>query len=253
MVSARIFVRIDPAVPKRFPERVRNAEMLCRQSPRYATAFVTGQGEGAVMTRHILWALAVITCVSGNAFAQNSLREQLNALGQRACMQVWNAGGLEGVDFAKQATANSLTQADYCGCVGTLFESQTGGPGDENAEAFMQRLIVNTMTTCLTETADDGVVEDGDLGPEDFAFDPSDVKMCEMALEDAILMPGFRADEVIAQLERTGQTRDDLCTCAARYFTAGGEPLQQEIENAHNSNVVYGSTMAGAINTCLID
>jgi hypothetical protein len=187
------------------------------------------------------------------AIAQDSLREQLNALGQRACTQVWAGGGLGGVDFAAQATVARLHEKDYCGCVGSLFELQTGGPGDEHTEEFMQRLIIATMTTCLTESAQETWVEDGDLDVEDFAFDPEDARMCQMALDDVLPMPGFRADEVLEQLQRTGQPRDDLCTCAARYFSAGGEPLQEQLQNAQNPSVIYGNTMAGAITTCLID
>lgn len=198
-----------------------------------------------------LWLVAA--CLPGMAGAQDSLREQLHELGRRACTQVWEAGGLDGVDVAARAMAAGQQQVVYCDCVGELFEGQTAGPGDEDAEVFLHQLLASTLTTCLAGAALDGEGEDGDLDETDFAFDEGDVRMCQMALDDDLPVPGFNAVQVLAQLARTGQPRQELCTCAARYFSAGGEPLRQALEDAPNPGVVYASTLAGAIATCLLD
>lgn len=200
--------------------------------------------------RACLWGVMALWAVSAGA---QDVRVQLHDLGQRACHRVWDAGGLGGIPFAAQAVKAGRERGAYCACVGEFFETQTGGPGKEDTEVFMIRLIRNAMTACLEppEKVRKAEVTDGDLVPERVDYDRSDADMCAMALRDDFPMPGFDSNAVRAQLRRTGQKRDDLCVCAARYFTARGEPLQQALQSANNPVVVYGSTMAGAINACL--
>jgi hypothetical protein len=206
------------------------------------------------------------------AAAQQSLRDSLYDLGRDTCSSAIDGevDGVDGLGFVAVVDSVNWERAEYCHCVAGEFQdldaddlaSMTSGTkeGDEHL-AFITTM---NMAICLPGSSDDadiesdGEVEDGDLAEweteelpdEDFAYDEGDKHMCEMALDDAIMVPGFDLEDILVVMKKTGQSRDDLCTCAARYFAAGGEPLQQEIENASNPNIVYASTLAGAIETC---
>jgi hypothetical protein len=76
--------------------------------------------------------------------------------------------------------------------------------------------------------------------------------MCQMAFDGGLLLPSFDADDLKREIKSIGQNLYDVCVCSARYFTAGGEASQKEIEGADNPNLVYSSTLAGVISTCVI-
>lgn len=197
---------------------------------------------------------------------------ELYVIGMSACASAL-AGQVDNVDgtfFAFAIAEAGVSKGDYCHCVGTEFTD--GDPGDldllnsdtmESVDHFEFMTSMNMMI-CLPAD-DDSEVTDGDLvdldmtdadfaeelPDEDFAYDEGDVYMCQQALDGGIMVPGFNETEVLERMRSGGQSRTQLCTCAARYFAAGGEGLQKEIENAANPNVVYASTMAGAIEVCL--
>lgn len=213
-------------------------------------------------------ALGLLVCVTP-ASAQQSLRQNLYDLGRDTCSSAiaGEVDGVDGLSFVAAVDSANWERAEYCHCVGEEFQdldsddlaSMTSGTAEGNDHlAFIATM---NMAICLPGAADlewDGEVADGDLAEwdveelpdEDFAYDEGDKDMCEMALDDAIMVPGFDREEILKGMAQVGQSRDDLCTCTARYFAAEGEPLQQAIENAPNPNIVYASTLAGAIETC---
>lgn len=216
-------------------------------------------------------ALGLLVSVQPTA-AQQSLRQDLYDLGRDTCSSAieGEVDGVDGLGFVAMVDSANWERAEYCHCVAEEFQdfdsddlaSMTSRTrdGDEHL-AFITTM---NMAICLPGQKDDAdmewdeEVEDGDLAEweveelpdEDFAYDEGDKQMCEMALDDAIMVPGFDREDILAGMGLAGQSRDDLCTCAARYFAAEGEPLQQAIENASNPNIVYASTLAGAIETC---
>lgn len=205
------------------------------------------------------------------AAAQQALRQNLYDLGRDTCSSAIDGevDGVDGLGFVAVVDSANWERAEFCHCVAEEFQdldsedlaSMTSGTSDgDDHLAFVTTM---NMAICLPGAGDadiewDGEVEDGDLAEweveelpdEDFAYDEGDKQMCELALDDAIMVPGFDREDILAGMKRVGQSRDDLCTCAARYFAAEGEPLQQAIENASNPNIVYASTLAGAIETC---
>lgn len=215
-------------------------------------------------------ALALLVSAQG-AFAQ-SVSSQLHEIGYGACTLAMQ-GELEDVDgphYRRIVDESSMNRVEFCNCVAEDF-----GTGDKDDLAkltsasrvdHLAMMSVFAMTGCLPDGADDDDVTDGDLvdtdtdfdvdgvldsPEEDFAYDESDVNMCRMAMDGGLMVPGFDETEVASKIRSNGQKISDVCVCAARYFTAGGEALQKEIEEAGNPTIVYASTMAGAINMCV--
>lgn len=214
----------------------------------------------------------IIAAALGLLFATQPVQaqtvsKQLHDIGYEACTLALQ-GKLEGVDgphYRKIVDESSMNRVEFCSCVAEDF-----GTGDKadlarlksaNRAEQLGLMSVLSMTGCLPETDDevtdgdlaDGDVVDSDLDSpeEDFAYDESDVNMCNMAMDGGMMVPGFDESEALARIRGNGQAVGDVCVCAARYFAAGGEELQKSIEGAANPNLVYSSTMAGAINTCI--
>jgi hypothetical protein len=212
---------------------------------------------------------ALALLLSTQAASAQSVSKQLYEIGYDACTLAMR-GELQDVDgshYRRIVDESSMNRVEFCGCVAEDF-----GTGDKNDLAALKSakrvdqlslMSVMAMTGCLPESDDD--VTDGDLAgtdfsdgeseldppEEDFAYDESDVNMCRMALDGDLMTPGFNNVEVVKKIKSNGQTIGDVCICAGRYFTAGGESLQKEIEEAGNPTIVYASTMAGAINICV--
>ncbi len=193
------------------------------------------------------------------ANAQDTSTE-LYVIGASACAAalVGHVDNVDGSFFAAAIADVGVSTGDYCHCVATEFAD-----GDENDLALLNADTMDSvdhfefmtainMMICVPDVDD---VLDGDLAEElpdeDFAYDQSDVYMCEQALDGGIMVPGFNEADILTRLSASGQSRSQLCTCAARYFAAGGEGLQEDIENAGNPTIAYASTMAGAIEVCL--
>lgn len=92
---------------------------------------------------------------------------------------------------------------------------------------------------------------DATLADNDFAADEGDIFMCTSAFDDTMMLPGFDPQATLARVRAGGQSVRAVCSCAASYLTSLGEPFQQEVENAQNPQVVYGSALAGGIEICL--
>ncbi len=211
-----------------------------------------------VRVKRALAGLAFGLACSLQPVQAQSVEEWLHHIGLDACQSALK-GHVENVDgdfFAEAISDANLSPSAYCQCVADEFAE-----GDEEDLAILNAdsldsvdhhsfLTAINMMVCLPDV-DFDALEEEDLPDEDFAYDDSDVYMCQQALDGGIMVPGFDENDVLAQLEASGQSRTDLCTCAARYFAAGGEGLQTSIENAANPSIVYASTMAGAINVCL--
>ncbi len=190
--------------------------------------------------------------------------DQLYDIGLDACSEGLRGyvDNVDGTFFGAAISEAGMSEADYCGCVATEFTD-----GDDSDLALLNAdsldsvdhrsfMTAINMMICLPDASDvlDGDLADMDqeeLPDEDFAYDDSDVYLCQQALDGGIMVPGFNETEVLDRMNAGGQTRTQLCTCAARYFAAGGEGLQQDIENAGNPTIAYTSTMAGAIEVCL--
>lgn len=200
--------------------------------------------------------------------AQSSVAE-LYQIGTDACSSALAGylGDIDGDFFSAAISQAGVSRADYCHCVANEFTD--GDAGDlalltaNTVESVdhMQFMASMNMMICLPEDpASDFEVTDGDLvdidmteelPDEDFAYDDGDVYMCQQALDGGIMVPGFNEADVLDRMAAGGQSRTELCTCAARYFAAGGEGLAADIENAGNPTIAYASTMAGAIEICL--
>ncbi|MBN9334890.1 hypothetical protein [Devosia sp.] len=198
---------------------------------------------------------------------------ELYVIGLGACAAALDGQveGIDGASFASTIAEAGVSKGDYCHCVATEFT--IGDPGDlallnadtmESVDHFQFMTVMNMMI-CVPDMETDWEVTDGDLvdidmfdedatedlPDEDFAYDEGDVYMCQQALDGGIMVPGFNEIDVLERLRSGGQSRTQLCTCAARYFAAGGEGLQDGIESAANPTIAYASTMAGAIEMCL--
>lgn len=210
--------------------------------------------------------IAVLFCVQGAA--AQSVGIQLHDIGYEACTQAMQGQlrDVDGAHYRQIVDASSMNRVEFCNCVAEDFS--TGSKQDLTLLKSSKRadhlamMSVMAMTGCLPDSYADPDVIDGDLvdaepdgdldmAQDDFAYDESDVNMCQMAFDGELLLPGFDADDVKRKIKSNGQKLDDVCVCSARYFTAGGEALQKEIEEANNPNVVYSSTLAGAISTCV--
>ena len=183
-------------------------------------------------------------------------RDQLYRMGDSICRRVLGEG-IEGIDngsYRAAVAAENWGQDSYCHCVAEEFAVDiddrfgvtTAAPARE-AEAMAVK-IDDALSTCLSS--------DGDLADEpeieSLSYDDNDVRMCRMALDGGFMVPGFNETAVLTQIASSGQTTDDLCSCAAMHISAGGEPLQREIESAANPTIAYASTLAGGINGCLL-
>lgn len=214
---------------------------------------------------------ALALLVSAHTASAQSVSKQLHEIGYGACSLAMQ-GELKDVDgphYRQIVDESSMNRVEFCSCVAEDFST---GDKDDLAKLKSAKRVdhlaymsVMSMTGCLPEDASNDDVTDGDLvdtdfsdreseldTPEDdFAYDESDVNMCKMAMDGGLMVPGFDESEVVSKIKSNGQKISDVCVCAARYFTAGGEALQKEIEEASNPTIVYASTMAGAINTCV--
>lgn len=217
--------------------------------------------------KSVIFSAVVALLVSTQAAQAQSVSKQLYDIGYDACTLAMQ-GKLKGVDgphYRRIVDEKGENRADFCACVAQDFS--TGDKSDlaklksPDRAQQLSLMSVLSMTGCLPETDDDvtdgDLVDDdgidGELDPpeEDFAYDESDVNMCKMAMDGGFMVPGFNEVEVKKKIRSNGQKVNDVCVCAARYFTAGGEGLQKSIEEAANPTIVYSSTMAGAINTCV--
>lgn len=218
-----------------------------------------------MLSRLLFGGLIGLVLSLGPVQAQSRV-DQLYDIGLDACSYALKGyiDTVDGAFFAAAISEARMSEAEYCRCVATEF---TDGDDDDlallNADsldsvdhrAFMTAM---NMMICLPDASDvvdgdlaDIDLEEEELPDEDFAYDESDVYMCQQALDGGIMVPGFNEAEVLERMDAGGQTRTQLCTCAARYFAAGGEGLQEDIENAGNPTIAYTSTMAGAIEVCL--
>lgn len=214
-------------------------------------------------------------------FAQETTREKLYDLGWNICSDALDGltDGLERSDYAEVVDSKNWERAEYCFCVAQEFQDMDADDlalmtaGNEDGDGYRNFVASLNLEYCLPGNFDDGEegfginlgldldddVLDGDLVDdypdeevpnENFEIDEGDVHMCNLALEDALMIPGFDLEEVLAGMKKAGQSRQDMCGCVAQYFAAEGDQLDVEIENAMNPTIAYNSTLAGAINVC---
>jgi hypothetical protein len=222
-------------------------------SPRFEPLPLHGE-----VMRNILASSFIALLLSAQGSFAQPVSVQLHDIGYDACTQAMQEQlpDVDGAHYRRIVDASSMNRVEFCNCVAEDFS--TGGKDDLSLLKstkwvdHLAMMSVMAMTGCLPEDYSDPDVTDGDLDmdTEDFAYDESDVNLCKMAFEGDFPLPGFDGAAIARRVKSNGQTVDDVCICSARDFTVAGEALQIEIEDADNPNLIYSSTLAGAINTC---
>jgi hypothetical protein len=214
-----------------------------------------------------------------SAFAQEASRDKLYDLGWNICSDALDGLtiGLERSDYAEVVDSKNWERAEYCFCVAQEFQDLEADDlnlmtaGNASGSEYRNFMASVNLEYCLPGHFDedehgfgidlglDADVLDGDvldeypeeeLPDENFEIDPGDVHMCNLALEDALMIPSFDLQGILEGMENSGQSREDMCGCVAQYFAAGGDQLDIDIENAMNPTIAYNSTLAGAFNIC---
>ncbi|GEM_PF-1142561 len=192
--------------------------------------------------------------------------EQLYDIGRNACGDALRGDfdEIDGAFIAAAIEAGNMTQADYCHCVAMEFTDiddddlkLLDADSLDSSDHFSLMVRINTVL-CLPfgDRAEDDELTDWDWTDDSWADDQpeeeaEDVRMCQMTLDDDFMTPGYNAADVLRRLDRSGQSRDQLCGCAERYFVAGGAAMEDDIANADNPTLAYASIMGDAIHACL--
>lgn len=208
--------------------------------------------QGRMMRCSLAFTLIAAACLAVAAQGSTSPAndDPRHDMGAGICGRIIDGtlGGFDTPYYRQRMSSGSLERGSFCQCVASEFADDDDdryglmtAEGDEAARA---------MTAKITDALESCNSADGDLVGADETVD-SEVRMCRMAMDGGLTIPGFNEDAVASRMKRTGQSVDDLCTCSAQKMAAKAAELDAELADAPNASVVYASTLGGTINACL--
>lgn len=214
------------------------------------------------MKKRIVLALAGFMCAAPVAVAETA--DPVAAFGAQSCVKVLEdkVEGIDGAPYRAAIAAIGWDQAQFCGCVGTVFsnnraeqsaEVDAAGDDAEAIAAAFNRILVRNLDTCVPGDGEaDDEVTDGDLQGTDetFQIDPEDTRMCHIALAGDLPIAGVDADAVKAGIKADGRSDDDFCGCVATWIAAEGEQGRKAVEDAANPMQAYQGQLGAAIEGC---
>lgn len=209
------------------------------------------------MTKRIWTRFACsLLIASAPAPDEHSVKQPRYDLGQRICARVLEDDliAIPGGGYRQAVDDARWERAEYCHCVGEEFADDPGdrfglmhATGEAEAKAMIAK-IEDALHTCLPGSGN--MADLADSGTED-SDDEDDARMCRIALEGGLVMPGFDATDVAERMRQSGQTAAQLCGCSAAGMASGREAFEAEVAAAGNPAIIYGSKLAGTINRCV--
>ena len=208
------------------------------------------------MVKFLVRAALAVSMFSISGFALAATEQQRIAFGQKLCTRALDGvfPALDIGDAGIRLAASDLSRDDFCGCVGQAYAAEGKGAHaqvlKEMRTAFVSDIafgkhVRERMTACLPSEPEDG---DGDFSMGEAFF--ANIANCEAVVAGDLPMEGLNVGALMADMKKMSLASEQLCSCAAHYFTDNFDKVSADIDAESQEGAAYGHHMVTAISMC---